>query len=118
MTKDPIIDLEHILYSIELIEKYSKNVTKKDFLASTQLQDSIVRRIEVIGEAGKNLPPSIKVKSPKVQWKKIVGMRDVLAHGYLSVDLDLTWEVVKRDIPILKDEIIRLLERGMNDKQD
>lgn len=90
--------------SIDLIEKYSKNKIKTDFLDSAQLQDSIIRRIEIIGEAAKNIPDDIKRKHPET----ISGMRDVLIHAYFGIDLDLTWQVITDNIPELKKNILKL----------
>jgi len=78
MKKDPKIFLEHILQCIERVEEYVEGVTKKQFLESVQLQDSIIRRIEIIGEAVKNIPKQVKDKYPDIAWKEIGGMRDIL----------------------------------------
>ncbi len=108
MKKDPRIFIEHILESIQLIEKYSESKSEQDFRNSIQIQDSITRRIEIIGEAVKNIPAEIKDKYPDIPWKKIVGMRDILIHEYFGIDIDLTWEVVVRDIPDLKEQILQI----------
>ena len=78
MKKDPKIFLEHILQCIELIEEYVEGVTKKQFLESVQLQDSIIRRIEIMGEAVKNIPKQVKDRYPDIAWKEIGAMRDIL----------------------------------------
>lgn len=72
------------------------------------MQDSIIRRIEIIGEAVKNLTEDVRNEHPEVPWKKIAGMRDMLIHEYFGIDLELTWEVVQSDIPNLKKEILRI----------
>ena len=90
MKKDPKVFLVHILESIQLIEEYSKNVTAAKFHKNRAVQDAIIRRLEIIGEAVKNLPVSFKTKCPDVPWKQMAGMRDVLIHEYFDVDLFLT----------------------------
>jgi uncharacterized protein with HEPN domain len=108
--KDPRIFIEHILECIERIEGYVKNVTKDEFLKSTQLQDAVIRRIEIIGEAVKNLPAEAKKKYPDIAWKDIAGMRDILIHGYFGVDLELTWKAAKENVRDLKKKILKVRE--------
>ena len=108
MKKDPLIFIEHILECIQLIKKYTKTKTIGAFFSSQQLQDSVIRRIEIIGEAIKNLPEQAKKDHPEIPWKQIAGMRDMLVHEYFGVDLSLTWKVVKQDIPELEKNIIKL----------
>jgi uncharacterized protein with HEPN domain len=106
MKKNVNIFLTHILDSINLIEEYIKGKSKLDFLKSKQLQDSIIRRIEIIGEAIKNIPNDIKINYNQIPWKEITGMRDILIHQYFGVDLDLTWQVIDKDLPRLKRQIL------------
>ena len=106
--KKPLVYLDHILESISLIQDYTKALSKSKFLKYIGTQDKVIRRLEIIGEAVKNIPASIKIKHPKVEWKKIAGMRDVLIHDYFEVELDLAWDTVKKDIPILKKQIEKI----------
>lgn len=103
--KNPKIFLEHILKSIEEIEKNARYISGDEFFDSVTIQDAVVRRLEIIGEAVKNLPNSFKNKHPEIPWKKIAGTRDVLIHEYFGVDIELVWKVVKNDIPKLKKQI-------------
>ena len=98
-----------MLDSLELIEKYLKGKSKEEFLSSVQLQDAVIRRLEIIGESVKNLPESVIKENLDLPWKEIAGMRDILIHQYFGVDLELTWEVVQVEIPILKPKLIVLL---------
>ena len=108
MKKDPKVFIGHILESIDLIEKYSKNKTQAQFQNDSAKQDAIIRRFEIIGEAVKNLPESLKTKHPDIPWRRIAGMRDVLIHEYFDVDLLLTWKVVKHDLPSIKKKLTEI----------
>ncbi len=108
--KDPIIFLKHILESIETIEKYSKNLSEKTFLKSSEKQDSIVRRLEIIGEAVKNLPEEFKIEHPDIEWNKIMGTRNILIHHYFGIDLEIVWDTVVKSLPEFKKKIEELAE--------
>lgn len=107
--KDPKVFIGHIIESIELIEEYSEDLTTDKFKRNIALQDAIIRRLEIIGEAVKNIPTSFKAKYPEIPWKQMAGMRDVLIHEYFDVDLSLTWSVVKRELPSIKTKLQVLL---------
>lgn len=108
MIKDAKVFIEHILECIELVENYTRDKKEDEFFGSVQLQDSVIRRIEIIGEAVKNIPGQIKEKYLEIPWKRIAGMRDILIHEYFGIDLELTWEVVKKDMPDFKKEILKI----------
>ncbi len=109
MNKDPQIFLKHILESIEWIEKDTKGMSKEEFLKNVPIQDAVVRRIEIIGEAIRNLSPELKKENKDVSWQDIMDMRNKIIHEYFGVDLELIWEVVKKDIPMLKDQVNEIL---------
>lgn len=106
--KSDLIFVEHILGSINDIGDSIKNLSKNDFIESRDLKDATIRRIEIIGEAVKNISENTKKKYTKIEWKKIVGTRDRLVHHYFGVDLDVVWQIVKHDIPDLKIKVLKI----------
>ncbi|MBS3118571.1 DUF86 domain-containing protein [Candidatus Woesearchaeota archaeon] len=111
MKKDAEIFLEHILESIEKIESYTAGVSEKKFKSSDQIQDAVIRNLEVIGEAAKNVPADFRGKFPEIRWKEISGMRDILIHQYFGVDLDIIWKIISDDLPKLEKAIKSILKR-------
>lgn len=105
MVKDYTVLIKHILECIERVKEYTDPITEDEFCNSVQVQDAVIRRIEIIGEAAKNISSDIKSKYPDIPWKQICGMRDMLVHEYFGVDLGLTWKVAKEDIIELKNKI-------------
>jgi len=102
--------LEHILDSIKKIEDFTKGLSRGDFLSSIEKQDSVTRRLEIIGEAVKNLSLKLKSSHPEIEWKKITGTRDILIHAYFSVDEELLWDIVEKKLSILKKQIKKILK--------
>ena len=93
--KSDLAPLGHILESIDRIKAYTAG-GREDFLARTLVQDAVVRNLEILGEATKRLSPELRARNPEIPWKEMAALRDVLAHGYMSVDLEIVWEVVER----------------------
>ena len=110
MKKDPKIFLKHILDSIAEIEKNLKGVSEAEFKKLVSKQDAVIRRLEIIGEAAKNIPGNIRLKYQFVPWKKIAGSRDVLIHQYFEVDLEAVWDAATKDIIQLKKDVKKILE--------
>jgi uncharacterized protein with HEPN domain len=90
-----------MLTAAKRVRKYADSLTRAMFDASDRDQDAIVRRLEVIGEAGRQVTKAFQQEHPEISWPTIIGMRHRLAHDYRNVDLDIVWETVQQKIPAL-----------------
>ena len=111
MKTDQSAFLNHILDAITKIEKYIQNIDEESFIKNDLVQDGVIRQIEIIGETVKRLSNDLKSQSPNIPWQDIAGMRDKLIHDYFGVDIDTVWLTAKKDIPQLKEEIKRIIEK-------
>jgi uncharacterized protein with HEPN domain len=112
--KDASVYLRHIADALARIAEYIPN-DRQTFFDDTQCQDAVMRNLAVIGEAVKKLPLSTRSQHPEVHWKDIAGMRDVLIHDYVSVDIALVWATIQRDLPILRAAVNALLDETRAD---
>ena len=101
--------LSHIADAISDIKRFMKNVTKEEFLENREKQYAVLRALEIIGEATKNLSKEMKAEHPEVNWSDIAGMRDRLIHQYFGVNLDLVWATVKKNLPDLGNQVSEML---------
>ncbi len=110
MKSDQIL-IEHIENSILLIKEYSIGLTRENLEGKTETVDAIIRRIEIIGEATKNLSENLKKKFPDIPWSEIAKTRDWFIHHYFDIDMDKVWFMVKEDVPYLEDMIKNVKEK-------
>lgn len=108
--RSPDIYLLDILDSIQLIQGYLKDVSEVEFYNNVEKQDAVLRRLEIIGEAVKQIPENIRNEYKDIQWRQISGMRDVIIHQYFGVTLEMIWIVANEDIVILKNQIVEILK--------
>jgi len=90
-----------ILESARTIRDYVAGMTRQDFLRERQVQDAVIRRLEIIGEATGRISPEFRDAHPEIQWAEIRGMRNQMIHGYDDINMDVVWDTVERDIPHL-----------------
>lgn len=108
--KDDRLYLIHILESLGKIEDYTRG-GRDAFMGSPLVQDAVIRNFEVIGEAVKQIPDSLKLEHPEIPWRRIAGLRDVLIHQYMSVDLDAVWAIVDGELPEFRQAVAGILAR-------
>ena len=108
MEKNNSVFIKHILDSINAVENFSKNISKQEFGGNRLVQSAVVREIEIIGEAVKNLSEEFKNKNKEIPWKEIICTRDKMIHHYFGVDLDILWNIIKNDLSFLKKQIEKL----------
>ena len=94
--------LQDIIDSIDDIESFTENMSFEDFGKDRKTINAVIRSVEVIGEATKKIPRSIRNKHPSIPWKKMAGIRDKMIHEYFGVDIEILWKTIKEDIPSLK----------------
>ncbi len=102
--KSDIVYLKHIQDAVEKIESYVA-IGREQFMADSHWQDAVIRQLEIIGEAAKHLSPELRGRYTNVPWRRICGLRDVLIHDYIGVDIDAVWVVTQTRIPELRDQI-------------
>ena len=105
MKKNPLIYLNDILFSTDLIGQYIAGLSFLAFDESYDIQDKVLRRLEIIAEAAKKLPDSTRLDHPEVPWKSIIGLRNIITHTYDEVNLEEIWNIVTTRLPETKKQI-------------
>ncbi|MBT3583176.1 DUF86 domain-containing protein [Candidatus Woesearchaeota archaeon] len=106
------IFLEHILDSIRAISEFSINLTEEELNTNRMKQNAIVREIEIIGEAIKNISQTLKEKHPEIPWRKITGTRDKIVHHYFGMNLEIVWNIIINGIPLLEKQIESVIQNS------
>lgn len=105
--KDDKLYLIHIAECIEHIESYVSGIDKEAFMTSPLVQDAVIRNLQIMAESAQRLSDRLKETQPKMDWYKIAGLRNVLVHDYLGVDMETVWNIIEKEIPALKLELSR-----------
>lgn len=111
MPRDPAVFLDDIVESCKLITSYIEGLSDESFLSDQKTLDAVVRNLEIIGEAVKQLPPEIRAAMPDVEWQRIAGLRDILIHGYFAVDAEIVLDIARTKVPLLRRVIEDFLGR-------
>ncbi len=110
MPRDSRVYLEDILEATRKITAYTGGLSKAAFLADEKTVDAVVRNLEVIGEAVKQLPEDLRAQHSAVEWKKIAGLRDMLIHEYFGLDAEIVRDIVQNKVPALDREVRTMLQ--------
>lgn len=117
MTQRDLADsLRDILEAIEAIERFTAKVNFENFVQNEEKCFAVEKALEIIGEAVKNVPNSVRRDYPEISWKNIAGMRDKLAHQYWRTDVEVVWKTVQEDVPKLKIMMTRIIQDLPNDE--
>ena len=114
MHRDHRLYLDDILDAIDRIEDYVQGMDETGFGSDRKTQDAVIRNLEIIGEAARNLPDKMKAETPEIEWHKITGLRNILAHEYFGVNLPIVWDVVRNKLEPLKQASMKILQKKEN----
>lgn len=106
--------IKDIVDSINDIESFTEDMVYNTFHKDKKTINAVIRSIEIIGEASKNIPNSLKEQYPSIPWKKMIGMRNKLIHEYSGVDLEILWQVIENDIPALETSVQEIFDKLIN----
>jgi len=109
--RDCRLYLADILQAIKNIELYTKGINAKKLKQNKLVIDAVTRNLEIIGEAAKHISAAIKKKYPDVEWKKIAGLRDILAHEYFGVDKDVLLDIIAHKLPEVKKKVTGIIKQ-------
>tara|TARA_R110000868_G_scaffold46851_3_gene154381 strand:- start:1518 stop:1889 length:372 start_codon:yes stop_codon:yes gene_type:complete len=106
-----ILYLEDMLQSMHRIEAYIGDLDFRTFKITYMVVDAIVRNFEIIGEASKNIPTEIQEKYPEIPWRKMYGLRNLIAHEYFGIDHEMIWEIAKNNLPQNRIDLQKVIEK-------
>lgn len=111
MSRDYKLYLEDILETAQKIEGYIEGVSFQQFTEDEMRMDAVLRNLEIIGEATKNLPPALRDKYPAMDWRKVAGLRDIVIHAYFNIDRNIIWDIVQNKLPDLRRYVVDILKQ-------
>ena len=116
MPRDYRVYLGDMLIAAERIGSYASGLTYQAFRGDTRTIDAVLRNLEVLGEAAKQVPETLRSKHPDIEWRKLTGLRDILIHGYFGIDLDIIWDIVDTKLGPLTEQLSALIRQLEDDE--
>ena len=113
MSRDYLLFLDDIAQSSQKILRYIGGISYEQFLRDDKTYDAVIRNLEVIGEAVKNIPEEIRTRYPEIEWRKMAGLRDIVAHEYFGVSDEIVWDVIQNKIPVLLEQVNQILKKAV-----
>lgn len=113
-----ILYLEDMLESMDRIEEYLGDCDFKRFKQTRMVVDAIIRNLEIIGEASKNIPTEIQAKYPEIPWRKMYGLRNLIAHEYFGIDYEMIWEITKNNLPLNRIDLMKAIQNEKAQNRD
>jgi uncharacterized protein with HEPN domain len=112
------IRLEDLRQAIARIRQYTAGLTYAEFIKDEKTMDAVLRNLEVIGEAARNIPEELRGRYPDVEWHRMIGLRNIISHEYFGVDMQIIWEVATRNVPETEPLVADMLDRLSHEPED
>ena len=103
--------VEDILEAIDKIKRHIEGLTYETFVKNELVIDAVIRNLEIIGEASRNLSEDVRKKYPEIPWGRMIGLRNIIIHEYFGVDLAIIWEIITKNLPETKPKIVAMLKK-------
>ena len=103
--------VEDILAAMNKIERYIKGLTYQTFVENEMVQDAVIRNLEIIGEASRNIPDIVREKDTNIPWRRMIGLRNIAIHEYFGIDLSIIWQIITKNLVETKPEVESMLKR-------
>lgn len=103
------LSLQDMAEAVGKVLRYTQGMTREQFFADSKTYDAVLRNLEILGEAAKNIPDKIRNKYPEIEWRKISGLRDIAIHQYFGINEDVLWDVLSIKLGALQERIVMML---------